>query len=420
MQTRLIQSILEQDVGKEADQILRSCVHCGFCTATCPTYQVMGDELDSPRGRIYLIKQMLEGEPVTELTRTHLDRCLQCRSCETTCPSGVEYLHLLDIGQSILSQSHPESLLVRLKRKILFSVMVSNSILALSLKLARTFSFLLPNKWHQKLNRGPEFLSDTIRSTPAGRGDKVMMLDPCVQSALRPSIDEACELVLNNLDYETVKVSGSGCCGAIHYHGGERKAAMAQMKKNMDVWCDAYGQGASHLLATSSGCLAFLKEYAHIFRNDPDYGDKATQVTQIATDASELIGEVQVDTSQQDTREKIAFHAPCTLQHSLKLASQVEMHLSRIASISTPEDAHLCCGSAGTYSIRYKEIASELRKRKLKALEVGSPEKIVTANIGCLTHMQGESYLPVVHWLEYLAEHIQQGKLELHRAKSNV
>ena len=396
MQTRLADFIRDRPEGREADAILRKCVHCGFCTATCPTYQLLGDELDGPRGRIYLIKQALEGGPVGPTTRLHLDRCLTCRSCETTCPSGVRYGRLVDIGRAVVDERAPRSWLERVRRQALVSVLGQRRLFGPLLALGRAIRPLLPGSLRRRVPPPRR-----ARAWPARRHARTMVcLDGCVQPAIAPGIDAAAARVLDRQGISLLRTPGAGCCGALGYHLGAHEAALRRMRANIDAWWPAIEAGAEAVLATSSACAEMIKDYGERLGADPAYAAKAAHVSEIARDASEVVGAAEAPAPQ---RRRIAFHSPCTLQHGQQIRGQVETVLEASGCELAPvAGAHLCCGSAGTYSILQRELSGRLLADKLAALGAGDPEQIVTANIGCLVHLQSAAERPVVHWLELL------------------
>jgi glycolate oxidase iron-sulfur subunit len=402
MQTNLADFIKDTAQGREADSILRSCVHCGFCLATCPTYQLLGDELDSPRGRIYLIKQVLEGGPVTAKTQLHLDRCLTCRACETTCPSGVKYGHLVDIGRNIVEQRIGRSPSEQLKRLGLRSVLSNKRLFNPLLKLGRAVQGFLPAALQTKL---PPVQAS--RPWPQARHPRSMLvLDGCVQPGLAPNINAAAARVLDRLGISLLRAENAGCCGAVSYHLNAQEQAMAFMRRNIDAWWPYLGQGVEALVMTASGCGATVKEYGYLLRHDPAYAEKAARISALTRDLSEILAAEQTALTRLinvEPRGKLAFHSPCTLQHGQKIVGAVERILTSAGFELTPmADPHLCCGSAGTYSILQPEISQQLLRNKVSALEGGAPQQIATANIGCLTHPHSGTTLRVRHWVELI------------------
>jgi glycolate oxidase iron-sulfur subunit len=403
MQTALLQTLLETPAGKEAEEILRNCVHCGFCNATCPTYQLIGDELDGPRGRIYLIKQALEGHTPTVKTQLHLDRCLTCRACETTCPSGVDYHRLLDTGREILEQAVQRPLKERLTRRALRLLLPWPARFTPLLRLGQLVRPLLPSTLRQRIPAPHR----ATRFTPARQHERTMLLlEGCVQPALAPNINRATRRVLDALGITTLTPAGSGCCGAVSQHLAAPREAAAFMRRNIDAWWPAIEDGAEAIVVTASGCAPMVKDYGRLLASDRDYADKAARVSALARDISEVLAHESVETvcnKVPDAQRRIAFHSPCTLQHAQRINGTVEQLLGKLDYELLPvADSHLCCGSAGTYSILQPRIAASLRDNKLSALQASQPDIIATANIGCLTHMAGHSTMPVRHWIELI------------------
>ena len=398
MQTSLADWIRATPEGVEADAILRRCVHCGFCLATCPTYTLLGDELDSPRGRIYLMKQMLEGAPVTERTQLHLDRCLTCRSCETTCPSGVEYGRLVDIGRDLVERKVPRPASARLARWLMRRVLPSRPLFGTLLALGRAFKGLLPSSLARKI---PE-RRDPGPWAEARHARRMLALAGCVQPSMAPSINAATSRVLDGLGISLVEAPAAACCGAVTFHLNEQQEAMGFVKANIDAWWPYVEQGAEAIVITASGCGTMVKEYGHMLRNDAAYAQKAARISALARDVSEVVAAERARLPKVP-RRRIAFHSPCSLQHGLKLNGAVESILREVGFELTPvPDAHLCCGSAGTYSILQQDLSQRLLANKVTALESGAPEVIATANIGCLAHIGSASAIPIVHWIELL------------------
>ena len=387
MQTELADFVRGTPEGREAEAILRKCVHCGFCTATCPTYQVLGDDLDSPRGRIYLMKRALEGAPVTEKTRLHLDRCLTCRACETTCPSGVQYGRLVDIGRAFVEQRTQRSLRDRLYRAALSFGLPKTRLFTALLRVAQLF--------------GVQPRTRRAGAWPAARHTRRMIaLAGCVQPALAPSINAAAARVLDRIGVSLLEAPGAGCCGGIRFHLNEQDAGRDDMRALIDAWWPLVaGNEIEAIVMSASGCGVTVKEYSHYLALDPQYRGKADRVSALTLDLSEVIK--PQDLPRGTGRGRVAFHAPCTLQHAQAITGKVEALLERLGYELVPvSDAHLCCGSAGTYSLLQPAIAGELRTRKLATLEADGPDVIATANIGCLTHLQAASRAPLRHWIE--------------------
>ena len=405
MQTQLAEWIKDSPRGLEADAILRKCVHCGFCLATCPTYNLLGDELDSPRGRIYLMKQMLEGSPVTERTQLHLDRCLTCRACETTCPSGVEYGRLVDIGRSLIEEKVPRKPLDRAKRRMLNYAIPRRALFATVLAIGRTLKPLLPASLAKNI---PDWRPEG-EWPEARHARSVIVLEGCVQPAIAPSINAAAARVLDRVGISLVRAPRAGCCGAVTFHLNYQDEALAYVKANIDAWWPAIERGAEAIVITASGCGTMVKEYGHLLQRDPQYAAKAARVSALARDISEVVAAqraalVPLLASRKDGG-RVAFHSPCSLQHGLQVTGVVESLLRDAGYTLTPvTDAHQCCGSAGTYSLLNSDLAGQLRDLKVQALESGAPAVIATANIGCLTHISSGATTPVRHWIELLDE----------------
>jgi len=404
MQTHLSAEFRDTPEGQEAEAILRKCVHCGFCTATCPTYQLLGDELDGPRGRIYLIKQVLEGQPPTRRTQLHLDRCLTCRNCETTCPSGVEYGHLVDIGRAIVERKVPRGSSDQALRWSLKEGL-SSSLFGPAMKLGQTVRSLLPQVLRNKVPA----------AQPAGRwptrthARKVLMLAGCVQPSMMPNINSATARVLDAAGIQTLVAAEAGCCGAVKFHLNDQAGGLAQMRANIDAWWPAVAAGrVEAIVMNASGCGVTVAEYGHHLKHDPAYAAKAARIGELTRDLSQLLPEL-VPALRGKVKPRpglLAFHPPCSLQHGLKLRGGVEQHLAALGfevRVAMAE-SHLCCGSAGTYSVLQPEIAGQLRDRKLRHLDELQPHAIISANMGCITHLQSGTATPVRHWVEVLDE----------------
>ena len=402
MQTKLAEFVRDTAEGQEADRILRTCVHCGFCTATCPTYQLLGDELDGPRGRIYQIKQVLEGQPATPRIQQHLDRCLTCRSCETTCPSGVRYARLLEIGREEVDRQVPRGLGQRLLRKALLGVLPHPRRFGLFVRAGSMVRSLLPAHLARPLPKS----SHAAPWPESGHARRMLVFDGCAQPALAPTINAAAARVLDHLGIQPLRAPEAGCCGLLPQHLGEPETARVFARRNIDAWWPALEQGAEAIVVTASACAGMLKEYREILSSDPAYAAKAERVAELCLDISEVLEREdlgRLQTLGQGTR--VAFHSPCTLQHGLGLGGRVEALLSRLGFELAPvPDSHLCCGSAGTYSLLQPELSDRLRAEKRRALTSGQPQAIATANIGCLSHLRDDRGPPVMHWIELLAE----------------
>jgi len=402
MQTEIIPEFLRTPEGQEADAILRACVHCGFCTATCPTYQLLGDELDGPRGRIYQIKQVLEGRTPTRTTQIHLDRCLTCRSCETTCPSGVRYTRLVDIGRGLVERRVERPLGEKLLRRALVKLVPYPSRFGTLMRLGKLAKSLLPMPLKAKV---PTPRPAGAWPAPAGRR-RVLVLAGCVQSVATPATNAAAARVLSRLGIDLIGAPAAGCCGAAAYHLNAQAEGLAAMRRNINAWWPQVQAGAEAILINASGCGAMVKEYGELLRQDASYADKAAQVAALARDPVELLTELDLEPLGRPGRgRKVAFHCPCTLQHGQGLDNLVEPILTRLGFVPTPiPEAHLCCGSAGTYSLTQPTLSRQLRDRKVVALESGGPDIIATANIGCQLQLEAATHTPVVHWLELLDE----------------
>ncbi len=398
MQTNLADFIRDSEEGKEADSILRKCVHCGFCTATCPTYQLLGDELDGPRGRIYLIKQVLEGVDPSSTTQLHLDRCLSCLNCETTCPSGVKYGRLLDIGRTVVESRVERPALERSLRGLLRSVIPYKERFGLLLKIGQFFRPALPASL--KASTPPKVEAGEWPKPSHDR--KMLVLNGCAQPAIAPNINAATARVLSRLGIDLLSVN-DGCCGALSHHMSANEEALDFMRRNIDAWWPHIEDGAEAIVMTASGCGVLVKEYGHILRNDTAYAEKAAAVSDLTRDLGEVLANEDLSGLKPDLSRRVAVHSPCSLQHGQKLPGGVEGVLVGLGfSLTSVPDSHLCCGSAGSYSILHPRIAGQLKKRKLTALESGQPDVIATANIGCLAHMQGDAAVPVVHWINLI------------------
>jgi glycolate oxidase iron-sulfur subunit len=416
METHLADFMRGTTAGREAEEILRKCVHCGFCTATCPTYQLLGDELDGPRGRIYLIKQVLEGSPVTEKTRLHLDRCLTCRSCETTCPSGVHYSRLLDIGREAVERLVPRKGTDALMRSALREGLPRPALFGTAMKLGQMVRPFLPAAIKAKV---PPLTSAGTVAVVAPQARKMLALAGCAQPSMYPNINGAAKRVLARLGIHLFEASGAGCCGAVKLHLGAADGARDNARRNIDAWWPHIQAGAEAVVITASGCGVEVKDYGHLLQDDPAYAEKAIRVGELARDVSEIVAaekdallkllEKSAPHFPTVGRQVMAFHAPCSLQHGLKIRGVVEQLMAAAGFDLAPvADAHLCCGSAGTYSILQPEISHRLRGQKLAALLAGQPIGIASANIGCIAHLQAGTNVPIKHWIEWLDNKLSQ------------
>ena len=408
MQTQLADRYRNSSFGEEAQQIVGKCVHCGFCNATCPTYQLLGDELDGPRGRIYLIKQVLEGKIATERTQLHLDRCLTCRNCETTCPSGVQFGRLVDIGRHLVEQQVARRPADRTLRATLREGL-TGSWFAPTLKLGQAFRNWLPqpirNSVPQPLDAGP---------WPMRRRERRMLLmTGCVQPALRPTIDSATARVFDAAGIEIRVAPARACCGAIRHHLADAQGALREARANIDAWWPAIESGECEaLVVNASGCAAMVLEYGYLLREDPLYAERARKLSERTRDVSQVLAGCATELREQlkpaGAAQRVAFHPPCTLQNALKLAGATEQLLTSFGASLVPfEETHLCCGSAGTYSVLQPQLARGLRERKLERIGAAKPDVILSSNIGCIQHLQGGTAVPVMHWIEWLDGQLQ-------------
>jgi glycolate dehydrogenase iron-sulfur subunit len=403
METRLLPALAATPEGREAEAILRACVHCGFCTATCPTYQLLGDELDGPRGRIYLIKQALEGGEVTGKTQLHLDRCLTCRSCETTCPSGVRYGRLVDIGRKFVEDRVGRTSVDAARRSALRRGLLSRPLFGAALRLGRIAKPFLPRAVAASI---PD-ARHAGAWPPVRHRRRVLIAPGCVQPSLAPSIDAATARVLDRAGISAIAIDGAGCCGALSQHLSEHDEAKALARRNVDAWWPHVEQGIEAIVVTASGCGVMVRDYDHLLAHEAAYAAKAKRVAELARDPVEIVAASWpalaplVDPARTATR--VAFQAPCTLQHGMQIRGEVERILADAGYALVPvADAHLCCGSAGTYSILQPELSQRLKANKLRALQAHRPEVIASANIGCITHLASGAAVSVRHWIELL------------------
>lgn len=408
MQTNLADFIKNTREGEEADAILRKCVHCGFCTATCPTYQLLGDELDGPRGRIYLMKQVLEGKQATRKTQLHLDRCLTCRNCESTCPSGVQYGRLVDIGRKIVEDQVPRPLLQRVLRTALKEALPRKWLFSPAMKAGQLVRPLLPSALQSKV---PARQKAGVWPT-AQHARKMLLLDGCVQPSMAPNINAATARVFDALGVQLVVAPKAGCCGAIRYHMNDHDGGLEDARRNIDAWWPHVEAGVEAIVMTASGCGVMVKDYGHLLAHDAAYAAKAKRISELTRDLSEILPDFEADLQRKlggKIGKRVAYHPPCTLQHGQQIRGKVEGVLRAVGvDVQLCADSHLCCGSAGTYSVLQPEMAYQLRDNKLANLEATSPEMIVSANIGCLTHLQSGTQTPVKHWIELVDSALQQ------------
>jgi len=426
MQTNLIPLYQNSEKGQRAEEILRSCVHCGFCNATCPTYQALGDELDGPRGRIYQIKQLLEGEGVGEQTRKHLDRCLTCRACETTCPSGVRYHELLDIGRQALEQKVSRTQASKRKRALIHAWLLRPKLFAISLRMGRLFRAFLPEYLKAKvppvellelpLKQYAHEEQEAPEGSSTSRRGTILVFGACVQDLITPQVNQATRIVFKKLGFGVEMIGESSCCGALSQHMDAQAHALDSARRNIDAWLQQVERYAAvAIVANASGCGVFIKDYPELFSQDDPYYEKAKRLSSLCKDPVELLNQDELVSELKSrlcfTDDVLAYHPPCTLQHGQGLQGMVEALFSAIGkTVLLPRDAHLCCGSAGAYSLLEPELSETLRNNKVDALSSLQPDLVLTANIGCQSHLAGKNDVPVVHWLQYLALRIQDTK----------
>ncbi len=401
MQTNIVERYANTDYGREAEAILRKCVHCGFCTATCPTYQLLGDELDGPRGRIYQIKEILEGATPTASTQTHLDRCLTCRSCETTCPSGVDYGRLADIGRKIVEDEVGRSWIQTLIRKALIVVIPNRQLFGFLMRMGQLFRPLMPGAIRRKI---PQRVASSVWPT-SSHARTMLVLEACAQPSATPNVNAAAARVLDRLGIQLIAAKEAGCCGAVAHHLSDHDRSYDAVKRNIDAWWPLIEQGAEAIVITASGCGVMVKEYGHLLADDPLYTEKAQRISELAKDISEVLVKEDLGGLKVRGAKTLAFHSPCTLQHGQKLNGLTERVLRELGFDLKPvADSHLCCGSAGTYSILQPDLSKRLLKNKVKALEATGAPTIATANVGCQLHLSTGANTPVKHWIELVDE----------------
>jgi glycolate oxidase iron-sulfur subunit len=394
--------------GRDAQALLRNCVHCGFCLPACPTYRVTGNELDSPRGRIYLIKQLVEGAPASATTREHLDRCLTCRACERACPSGVEYGRLIDLGRELVEERVPRSLPQRLLRRTFVELFSRPRLFAAALGTGRAVRDWLPASLRARVPPRP---APAVAVAASRHARRVVLLEGCVQPGLAPGINAAAARVLDRIGIGVERIAGERCCGALGHHLGHTERALDQARHNVAACCVALDAGAEAVVSSASACGLMVKDYGRLLAADAAYADRARRVSGATRDLAELIDPADLLHAglAPGTGPRVAWQAPCTLQHGQRLGGQVEALLQAAGfGLEPTREPTLCCGSAGTYSILQPGLSGELRRRKVAALTVGSPQAIATANIGCLEHLRGTSPVPVRHWIELVAEALER------------
>ncbi|WP_293266981.1 glycolate oxidase subunit GlcF [Neptunomonas sp.] len=399
MQTNIAEFINSTAQGKEADTILRKCVHCGFCLATCPTYNLRGNELDSPRGRIYLIKQVLEGQPASAITQSHLDACLNCRACETTCPANVDYHSLLDIGVQVVEKQVPRSFAQKALRHSILSVLPYPDRFTPLLRAAQYIRPLLPKVLKAKIPLRPLKINWPIRV----HKKRMLVLEGCVQPGLAPDINAATARVLNQFDISLIIADKAGCCGAISYHLNKQEDGRDFMRNNIDAWWPIIENGCEAIVMTASGCGSTVKEYGKLLKNDPLYANKAAHVSALTKDLVEVLTDLPLEKLTLKATPSVAFQCPCSLQHAQGLSGSVEAVLTRLGfPIKPVSDGHICCGSAGTYSIFQPKLATQLGIEKIEALDKANPDIIGSANIGCITHLSNKTKIPIQHWIQII------------------
>ena len=402
MYLKLHSDFAGNDLAREAADIIKSCVHCGFCNATCPTYQELFDERDGPRGRLYLVKHMLESGQAGDATRMHLDRCLTCRACETTCPSGVQYSRVADNGREIIDKATRRPISERLMRGFARKVFPFPARMRPLLAIGRLARWLLPARLRRQVPPRQTLSAHPVEQTVAQR--TMLVLGGCVQAAATPATNHAARRVFRRLGIDLVDVPAAGCCGAVSFHLAAREEALVFVRRNVDAWWPYVEAGAEAIVSTASGCGVMINDYGELLKDDPAYSAKAQRIAELARDISEVLEAEDLDVLRDSADKPVtAVHCPCTLSHGQKREGSVERILERtgVPLVATTEN-HLCCGSAGTYSLFQPELSRRLLERKLAALSVGEPEQIVTANIGCQLHLASRSDVPVRHWIELL------------------
>lgn len=401
MQTKIAEPLKQIPHIQEAESILRKCVHCGFCLATCPTYNLTGNELDSPRGRIYLLKQLFEGNPVSRITQQHLDNCLTCRACETTCPSNVQYHRLMEIGSPLVDQNVPRTLKQRLLRTAILNILPYRNRFTPLLRTAQAFRPLLPKSLNNKVPVRKKLKTHKAKTSTDNTPRKMLLLEGCVQPGIDPDINAAATRVLAQLGISLITTPKAGCCGALSYHLNQQADGLDFMRRNIDAWWPLIEQGCEAIVMTASGCGTTVKEYGELLKNDPVYADKAQRVSSLTQDLVEVLSREPLEPLAISPTSSLAFQCPCSLQHGQGLTGTVEALLTRMGFELKPvSDNHLCCGSAGTYSIFQPELADQLRQKKLQALDNSGADQYVSANIGCISHLSEGTHHSVKHWIQ--------------------
>lgn len=403
MHTALSPEFENNEIAKEAQALISKCVHCGFCNATCPTYLLLGNELDGPRGRIYLMKEVFEGGPVTAITQQHLDRCLTCRACETTCPSGVQYSQLLDLGRRVVDSKVGRSFAEKTLRKGLVELVTKPTLFKQVHRIGKAVKPLLPAHLKAKIHTDHESTANTLPTTQHER--KMVVLSGCVQPTLAPATNISAARVLDHLGISLLTVAEAGCCGAVRHHAGDKDGAKDNARNNIDAWWPLIqSQKIEAIVMTASGCGAEVQDYSRLLADDPAYAEKAVQISELCLDISVVVQQELIKTEslpQLKQPIKVAVQEPCTFQHALRKKASISHLLTQLGYETTPvADGHLCCGSAGTYSILQPTISQQLRTNKVNNLMAGTPALIATANVGCQSHLQETSPVPVQHWIE--------------------
>ncbi|MFL2877597.1 MAG: glycolate oxidase subunit GlcF [Candidatus Pelagibacter sp.] len=417
MQTSFTEKQLENKENKTSETILRKCVHCGMCNATCPTYGINGDELEGPRGRIYLIKDMLENnKPANKKIAQHIDSCLSCYSCMTTCPSGVNYMHLIDHGRNYVEETYKRPFIERTFRNILSFVLPRPKVfltLAILTKFIKPFSFLMPRFLKNSLNLMPDRIpskkikTQKIYSPLNGKKiSRVALLIGCVQRVISPEINEATIRLLNRHNVEVVVMPDIECCGSLNHHLGKKEKAKVSFVKNIESWHEEYLlNGLDAIISNTSGCGTTLKDYGHIFKNDKEMKKKAKKISELTKDITEYLDEnLKLDIKKNEEKKyKIAYHSACSMQHGQKIHDQPKELISKTGNeVLDIPDGHLCCGSAGTYNILHQKMAKSLLRNKVKNIEKITPDFISTGNIGCMTQISTGTKIPIIHTVELL------------------